>query len=61
MVILNNKSPLVALMKTVEVLFLVRVFISTFAISRQHFLILTFFNLKLANYEITNDQYNKLY
>ncbi len=53
MVILNNKSPFVALMKTVEVLFLVKVFISTFAINRLHFFILKFLLLKLANYEIT--------
>ncbi len=53
MVILNDKSPFVALMKTVEVLFLIRVLISTFAINSLHFLILKFLLLKLANYEIT--------
>ncbi len=53
MVILNNKSPFVELMKTVEVLFFVRVFISTFAIKRLIFFILKFLLLKLANYEIT--------
>ncbi len=57
-----NKSPSVALMKTVEVLFLVSVFISTLAINRLHFFILKFLLLKLSNYEnYFNDQYNKEY
>ncbi len=55
MVILNNKSPFVALMKTVEVLFLVRVFSFQHSLlaTRLHFLILKFLLLTLANYEIT--------
>ncbi len=55
MVILNNKSPFVTLMKTVEVLFLVSVFISTFTLTnRLHFYILKFLLLTLVNYEITS-------
>ncbi len=54
MVILNNNSPFVTLMKAVAVLFLVRVFISTFTITnRLHFYILKFLLLTLANHEIT--------
>ncbi len=55
MVILNNKSPFVTLMKAVEVSFLVSVhFISTFTLTnRLHFLILKFLLLTLVNYEIT--------
>ncbi len=62
MVILNNKSPFVEVMKTVLVLFLVRVFQhSLLAINRLHFLILKFLILKLANYEYNNNNnnYNK--
>ncbi len=61
MVILNNKSPFVEVMKTVLVLFLVRVFQhSLLAINRLHFFILKFLILKLANYEYNNNNnYNK--
>ncbi len=59
MVILNNKSPFVEVMKTVLVLFLVRVFQhSLLAINRLHFLILKFLILKLANYEYNNNNNN---
>ncbi len=55
MVILNNKSTFLALMKTVEVLFLVRVcsFQYSLLATRLHFYILKFLIFTLANYEIT--------